>query len=81
MPADGERRFISYVLAFFAASDGIVLENLSVHFMQGGLVCGGAQMGMLLRQEMRLSLRACMASGVFFFFFFPFGVTCGSGVR
>lgn len=30
-----ERHFISYVLAFFAASDGIVLENLAVRFMQG----------------------------------------------
>jgi ribonucleotide reductase beta subunit family protein with ferritin-like domain len=32
-----EQRFISYVLAFFAASDGIVLENLSVRFMQGAI--------------------------------------------
>ncbi|KAL4438710.1 hypothetical protein ABPG77_006314 [Micractinium sp. CCAP 211/92] len=31
---DDERHFISYVLAFFAASDGIVLENLSTRFMQ-----------------------------------------------
>ena len=30
-----ERHFVSYVLAFFAASDGIVLENLAVRFMQG----------------------------------------------
>ena len=30
-----ERHFISYVLAFFASSDGIVLENLAVRFMQG----------------------------------------------
>ncbi|KAI5084479.1 hypothetical protein GOP47_0000648 [Adiantum capillus-veneris] len=30
---DGERHFISHVLAFFAASDGIVLENLAVRFM------------------------------------------------
>lgn len=28
-----ERHFISHVLAFFAASDGIVLENLAVRFM------------------------------------------------
>jgi len=28
-----ERHFISMVLAFFAASDGIVLENLAVRFM------------------------------------------------
>lgn len=27
-----ERHFIKYVLAFFAASDGIVLENLSMKF-------------------------------------------------
>jgi ribonucleoside-diphosphate reductase subunit M2 len=30
---DDERHFISMVLAFFAASDGIVLENLAVRFM------------------------------------------------
>ncbi|CAH8871741.1 unnamed protein product [Trichobilharzia szidati] len=30
----GERHFISYVLAFFAASDGIVLENLLERFSQ-----------------------------------------------
>jgi ribonucleoside-diphosphate reductase subunit M2 len=28
-----ERRFVSHVLAFFAASDGIVLENLAARFM------------------------------------------------
>ncbi len=32
--SDGERHFISHVLAFFAASDGIVNENLAVNFMQ-----------------------------------------------
>lgn len=31
---DNERHFISHVLAFFAASDGIVNENLVVNFMQ-----------------------------------------------
>jgi ribonucleoside-diphosphate reductase beta chain len=31
---EGERHFISHVLAFFAASDGIVNENLAVNFMQ-----------------------------------------------
>ena len=30
---DGERYFITNVLAFFAASDGIVNENLAVNFM------------------------------------------------
>tara|TARA_Y100001970_G_C14037090_1_gene751682 strand:+ start:18 stop:986 length:969 start_codon:yes stop_codon:yes gene_type:complete len=30
---DDERHFIKYVLAFFAASDGIVLENLAMRFM------------------------------------------------
>jgi hypothetical protein len=30
---DDEKHFISHVLAFFAASDGIVLENLGVRFM------------------------------------------------
>eukprot|EP00741_Cyanophora_paradoxa_P025549 tig00000383_g24655.t1 len=29
---DNERHFISHVLAFFAASDGIVNENLAVNF-------------------------------------------------
>ncbi len=32
---DGERHFISHVLAFFAASDGIVNENLAVNFLSG----------------------------------------------
>ena len=31
---DGERHFVSHVLAFFAASDGIVNENLAVNFMK-----------------------------------------------
>src|SRR6202008_1607908 len=31
--SDGERHFISHVLAFFAASDGIVNENLAVNMM------------------------------------------------
>ncbi|GLC43861.1 hypothetical protein PLESTB_000916200 [Pleodorina starrii] len=30
---DDEKRFIKYVLAFFAASDGIVMENLAARFM------------------------------------------------
>ncbi len=32
--SDGERHFIKHVLAFFAASDGIVSENLAVRFMR-----------------------------------------------
>lgn len=48
--AGDEKHFITHVLAFFAASDGIVLENLAVRFMQGmiaalwqntGNPCGG----------------------------------------
>ncbi len=35
MSADDEQRFIKYVLAFFANSDGIVMENLAVQFMKG----------------------------------------------
>lgn len=31
--SEGEKSFISHVLAFFAGSDGIVLENLAVRFM------------------------------------------------
>ena len=30
---DGEKHFVSHVLAFFAASDGIVLENLGTRFL------------------------------------------------
>ena len=32
--SDGERHFISHVLAFFAASDGIVNENLAENFLK-----------------------------------------------
>ena len=32
--SDDERHFVSHVLAFFAASDGIVNENLGARFMQ-----------------------------------------------
>jgi ribonucleoside-diphosphate reductase beta chain len=31
---DGERHFITHVLAFFAASDGIVNENLAINFVR-----------------------------------------------
>lgn len=31
---DDERHFISHILAFFASSDGIVLENLALRFMK-----------------------------------------------
>jgi ribonucleoside-diphosphate reductase beta chain len=31
--SDGERHFVSHILAFFAASDGIVNENLAINFM------------------------------------------------
>lgn len=31
---DSEKHFISHVLAFFAASDGIVLENLAARFLK-----------------------------------------------
>jgi hypothetical protein len=40
--ADNEQHFIKYVLAFFAGSDGIVLENLAVRFMQGEVHCGSS---------------------------------------
>lgn len=32
--SENEKRFISMILAFFAASDGIVLENLAIRFME-----------------------------------------------
>ena len=31
---DNEKHFIKNILAFFAGSDGIVLENLGIRFMQ-----------------------------------------------
>jgi ribonucleotide reductase beta subunit family protein with ferritin-like domain len=31
---DDEKHFIKYVLAFFAASDGIVIENLGTRFLK-----------------------------------------------
>ena len=31
--SDDERHFVSMILSFFAASDGIVLENLAIRFM------------------------------------------------
>lgn len=31
--SDSEKHFITHVLAFFAASDGIVLENLAARFL------------------------------------------------
>ena len=31
--SDNEKHFIKHILAFFAASDGIVLENLAQRFM------------------------------------------------
>ena len=40
--ADDERHFVSHVLAFFAASDGIVVENLGVRFMSGELLAAPA---------------------------------------
>lgn len=30
---ESEKQFISHILAFFAASDGIVLENLAARFL------------------------------------------------
>ena len=32
--SENEQHFISHVLAFFAASDGIVLENLGLRFLK-----------------------------------------------
>ncbi len=31
---DDEKHFIKFVLAFFAASDGIVIENLGTNFLK-----------------------------------------------
>jgi hypothetical protein len=44
-----EQHFIKYVLAFFAGSDGIVLENLAVRFMQGE--CWGLEVDSQQRQQ------------------------------
>ena len=35
LSAENERYFITHVLAFFAGSDGIVMENLAGRFMSG----------------------------------------------
>lgn len=32
--SNDEKHFVSHILAFFAASDGIVLENLAMRFMK-----------------------------------------------
>lgn len=37
--ADEEQHFVSHILAFFAASDGIVVENLGARFMSGERHC------------------------------------------
>ena len=37
--ADNERYFVTHVLAFFAGSDGIVMENLAARFMAGQRLC------------------------------------------
>jgi ribonucleotide reductase beta subunit family protein with ferritin-like domain len=42
---DTERHFISHVLAFFAASDGIVNENLVERFSQEVQVCLALESG------------------------------------
>ena len=42
--ADNERYFITHVLAFFAGSDGIVMENLAARFMSG-LSCSSCKFG------------------------------------
>ena len=54
---DGERHFISHILAFFAGSDGIVNENLGAQFMKEVTVpevrrglCGEVLQGALGRQ-------------------------------
>ena len=36
---DEEQHFVSHILAFFAASDGIVVENLGARFMSGEHHC------------------------------------------
>lgn len=56
-PAGAEQKFIKYVLAFFAGSDGIVLENLAVRFMQGAQAADSAGS----KQCMHLPAAACVA--------------------
>jgi ribonucleoside-diphosphate reductase subunit M2 len=48
--SDDEKHFISHILAFFAASDGIVLENLGVRFM-----------GEVQFPEVRFPFQTCLA--------------------
>ena len=48
--SNDERHFIKHVLAFFAASDGIVNENLAENFVRNGVTtivsgnCGGSEL-------------------------------------
>jgi ribonucleotide reductase beta subunit family protein with ferritin-like domain len=61
--AEHEQHFIKYVLAFFAASDGIVSENLSSRFMNGELLgtchCIAYQMSTMVKIEQKLGCVNC----------------------
>jgi hypothetical protein len=63
--ADDEQRFIKYVLAFFANSDGIVMENLAVQFMKGALAaaCCCARRHSAWQRGGRGSAHAAAAAG------------------
>ena len=52
-----ERHFVTHVLAFFAASDGIVLENLAGRFMKDVQV-PEVNMGVKLLQSVALGTLA-----------------------
>ena len=55
---DDERFFIKHVLAFFAASDGIVNENLAINFIEEVQVC------CLLSLYVLISLVHLVATGI-----------------
>ena len=59
---------MSHVLAFFAASDGIVLENLSTNFASEVQIPEAGQCGSAWA---RSELRGASPPPIFFFFLLP----------
>ena len=66
---DSEKHFISHILAFFAASDGIVLENLAARFLKDVQI---PEVNFLFCARYLLLIYDSLSSGVkaFFLFFF-----------
>lgn len=62
--ADDERHFVKYVLAFFAASDGIVMENLAQRFMNGKRQAQAQVLGLGAGAEARDTLSCAYRTAV-----------------